>query len=168
MRIGLVQIRGRSFAESGRICDAVGGGAGDWSCTQFARYNRTHIFGQVINRFSCFLRVDAASKLTDQVQESFTGREGLTKLYSMVPHYDMKKIDLVSLQPVAMYSWLMTGEQCKHIEQVNVPDLPLVPIERACSSRSGGACGSSGPVGKLRTKNTDFGCAKSSVDALFD
>ena len=59
-----------------------------------------HMFlGQVIYRFSCFsccLRVDVASMLTDQVEESFTGREGLTKLYSTVPLHDMKKIDVVS------------------------------------------------------------------------
>ena len=56
-----------------------------------------HIFlGQVINRFSCFLRVDVASMLTDQVKESFTGRKGWTKLYSTVPLQDMKKIDAAS------------------------------------------------------------------------
>ena len=133
-------------------------------------------FGQVINRFSCFLRVDAASKVTNQVEGPFIVREGLAKLYSMVSLFDMKKkVDFVSLQPLAMYSWLMTVEQSKHIEQVttenfgNVPDLPLVPAERFCGKRSGGASGSSGPVGKLRKNNTDLDCARSSsVDALFD
>ena len=56
----------------------------------------------------------------------------------------------------------MTVKQSKHIEQAtteefgNVPDLQLVPVDRACSSRSGSASGSSGPVGKLMEKNTDF------------
>ena len=76
--------------------------------------------------------------LTNQVEESFTGREGLTELYSMAPFCDLKKIHLVSSQPFAVYSWLMTVEQSNHIEQVttevlgNVPELPLVPVERAC------------------------------------
>ena len=118
--------------------------------------------------------MDAASKRTDQVKEFFTGREGLTKLYSMVSTCDMKKIDLVSSQLFAMYCWLMRVEEINRIEQVttevlgNVLDLPLVPVERACSSRSGGASGSSGPVGKLRKTNTDLDCARSSVDAHFD
>ena len=56
------------------------------------------VLGQVINRCSCFLRVDAASKQTNPVEKSFAGREGLTKLCSMVPLDDMKKIDLVSLR----------------------------------------------------------------------
>ena len=119
------------------------------------------------------MRVDAASKLTNQVEESLTGREGWTKFHSTVP-LQMKKIDLVRLQPFAMYSWLMTVEQSKHIEQVttevlgHVPDLQIVPVERACSSRSGCASGSSGPVGELRRKTTDLACAWSSVDVLFD
>ena len=69
-------------------------------------------FGQALNRSSCFLRVDAASK------ESFIGREGLTKLCSMVLLYDLKMTELVSLRPFAMYSWLMTVEQSKYIEQL--------------------------------------------------
>ena len=57
--------------------------------------------------------MDAASKLTDHVEESFTGREEQTTLYSMVPHYDKNKLDLVSV-----CSWLVTVEQSKDIEQV--------------------------------------------------
>ena len=73
-----------------------------------------------------------------------------------------------------MYSWLMTVEQSKRIEQAttevfgNVPDMPFVPAESARNSRSGGASASSGPVGKLRKKNTDLDCARSSVDGFFD
>ena len=37
-----------------------------------------------------------APTLPDQVKESFTGRKGLTKLYSTVPLHDMKKIDVAS------------------------------------------------------------------------
>ena len=64
---------------------------------------------------------------------------------------------------------LLRWAQSKHIEQVTteVPELPLVPVESACSSRSGCASGSSGPVGKLRKERTDLDCARSSVDALF-
>ena len=50
------------------------------------------VLGQVLNRFSSCLRVDAASKLTHQVEEFFAGREGWTKLYSMAPLYDEKNI----------------------------------------------------------------------------
>ena len=99
--------------------------------------------GQVINRVSCFLRVDAASKLANQVEQFFTGREGLTKLHSMVPLHDKKKNDFVSLQLVAVHSWLMTVGQRQYIKQVttevlgNVVESPLVQMESSCSSRSG-------------------------------
>ena len=170
---------GVPFAEADRICDPVGVTGRAPNLPDATR----HLFlGQVIKRVSCFLRLDPASKLTNQVEESFTGAEGLTKLFSMVPFCDLKKIDLVSSQPFAMYSWLLTVEQSNHIEQVtkevlgNVPELPVVPVERACSSRSGGASGSSGPVGsgssgpfgKLKEKVTDLDCARRSVDASFD
>ena len=143
MHIVLVQIRGRSFAEAGRICDPLGGDAGHWSCAQAHQDTPGHtFFGQALNRSSCFLRVDAASK------ESFIGREGLTKLCSMVLLYDLKMTELVSLRPFAMYSWLMTVEQSKYIEQL----ISARTSRHACSSRSGGASGSSGPVGKSRKK----------------
>ena len=54
-------------------------------------------------------------------------------MYSMLPLYD-KKIGLASLQPFAMSSWLMTGEQSKRVEQVtkevlgNVAEWPLVHV----------------------------------------
>ena len=92
---GLFKFVGVPFAEADRICDPVGvtGRAPNLPDTT------GHLFlGQVIKRVSCFLRLDAASKLTNQVEESFTGAEGLTKLYSMVPFCDLKKIDLVSSQ----------------------------------------------------------------------
>ena len=47
----------------------------------------------------------------------------------------------------------------------NVADWKLVQVESSCSSRSGGASGSSGPVGMLRKKKADLDCARSSVDA---
>ena len=37
--------------------------------------------GKVISRFSCFMRLGAACKQTNQVEEPMIGREGLTKLY---------------------------------------------------------------------------------------
>ena len=64
--------------------------------------------------------------MTDQVQEPFACREGLTKLYSMVRPYDMKKIDLVFMQLVAVCSWLMTVDQSRHIEQVTTEVLGIV------------------------------------------
>ena len=74
MRIGLVPIRGRSFVEADRICD-------QWvemlvsSRAPHLPDTTGHIFlGPLINRFFCFVRVDAASKLTNQVEESFCGR----------------------------------------------------------------------------------------------
>ena len=68
-----------------------------------------HMFRvRVVNRFSFFLRVDAASKLPNHVDVSFTDREGLTKCHLMVSPCEKKKIDSISLQPLAMYSWLMT------------------------------------------------------------
>ena len=105
-----------------------------------------------------------SSKLTAQVEEFFDGE----------PLYDKKKIVLASLRRFAMYSWLLTVEQIKHIEQAakeglgNVADWPIVQVDRSCSSRSGVARASSDPVGKLRVKNTDLDCARRSVDALFD
>ena len=78
----------------------------------------------------------------------------------------MKKIKLVRLQPFAMYNWSTSKPRWKSLS--TVPDLPIVPVERACSSRSGGASGNSGPVGELRMKTTDLACAMSSVDVFFD
>ena len=92
-------------------------------------------FGQVINRFSCILRVDAASKLANQVEQLSTGREGLTKLHSMVPLHDKKKIDFVSLQPFAMHSWLIKQVTTEVLG--NVAESPLLQVESSCSSRSG-------------------------------
>ena len=125
VRIGLVQIRGQSCVEAGRICDPVeilvAGRAHNLQDTT------GHMFlEQVINRVSCFLHVDAASMLTDQVHEHFAGREGLTKLCSMVRLRDMKKIDLVFMQRVAVCSWLMTVDQSRYIEQVTTEVLGIV------------------------------------------
>ena len=101
---------------------------------------RRHISRPSNQSFLLLLACGCCPKLTNHVEESFTGREELTRLYSTVPSYDLKKIHLVSLQPFAMCIGLTTVEQSKDIKQVttevigNVPDLPLVPAERACSS----------------------------------
>ena len=137
-----------------------GGDACLWSCAPFARYNRTHI-----PRFSCFVRVDATDKLTNQDEESCTGREGLTKLHSMVPLYMMKKIDLISLELFAMYSWLMTAEQSKLIEQSRWQSLSIFQI---CRSYQWSVLAAVVQLASLRRKTTDLACARSSVDALFD
>ena len=105
--------------------------------------------GQVINRCSCLYVV---SKLTDQVEESFTC-QGFDDAASR-----QEEDWFGPLQPFAMHSWLMTVEQSKHIEQVttevlgSVTDWPLVQVENSCSRRSGRASDSSGSVGKLRKK----------------
>ena len=126
----------------------------------FSTYNRTHI-----PRFSCFVRVDATDKLTNQVEESFTGREGLTKLHSMVPLYMMKKIELVSLELFAMYSWLMTAEQSKLIEQSRWQSLSIFQI---CRSYQWSVLAAVVQLASLRRKTTDPANARSSVDALID
>ena len=120
------------------------------------------------------MRVDAASKLTNQVEESFTGREGWTKFYSTVP-LQMKKIDLVRLQPSAMYSGLMTVEQSKHIRAShNWKSLSMFQI---CRSYQWSVLAAVAAVAQaaavvqlasLRRKTTDFACATSNVDVLFD
>ena len=110
--------------------------------------------------------------LTDQVQEPFGGREGLTKLYSMVRLYDMKKIDLVFMQLVAVCSWLMTVDERRHIEQVTTEVLGIVLDCRSypwtvLAAVAVDHAAADGPVGKLRKKNTDLDCARNCVDAPF-
>ena len=174
VRIGLVQIRGCSMAEAGRICDPVGG---ETLVSGRAR-NLPHtagcmFLGQVINRFSCFLRVHAASKLTDQVGESFTGRESLTKLHSMVPHYDKKKIGLwFGLFAAFCHVQLVDGSGT---EQAHKRRMSLVMVQFGRSYKwiipaASAAVAPAVAVVQLAScgKNTDLDCASSSVDALCD
>ena len=57
----VASVVGVPFAEAGRFCDPVGGDAGLWACAHLPCTTGRLFLGQVINRFSCFLRLDAAS-----------------------------------------------------------------------------------------------------------
>ena len=124
------------------------------------------LLGPLINRFSCCVRVDAAYKLTNQVEESFTGREGLTKFHSMVPLYVMKKIDLVRLQPFAMYSWLTSKPRRKSLAMFQICRSYQWSVLAAVAVAAQAAAVVQ--LASLRRKTTDLACARSSVDALFD
>ena len=76
VRVGLVQVRGRSFAEAGRICDPV--------------VARHHIPRPGDQSFLLLLVCGCRLQGGKKAEESFTGRQVLIKLCSTVPLYDTK------------------------------------------------------------------------------
>ena len=76
------------------------------------KHTRTHLLRSGAQSFLLLLACGCG------LQGVLHWSEGLTKLCSMVLLSGLKMIELVSLQPFPIYSWLMTVEQSKYIEQL--------------------------------------------------